>query len=144
MDIIFDIDGTIADCSARLHFLDKKPKDWTSFYQNVRQDEPFPVMITLLQTLFRANNVIILCTGRPEHVREDTLWWLHHYQVPFHTMFMRDNRDDRPDDKIKTMALEKMYARGFRPQLVFEDRDSCVQMWRAKGLQCCQVREGNY
>ena len=27
---------------------------------------------------------------------------------------------------------------------VFEDRDSCVKMWRALGLTCFQVADGSY
>ena len=31
MDVICDIDGTVADCSHRLHWIQSKPKNWKAF-----------------------------------------------------------------------------------------------------------------
>ena len=35
MDIIVDIDGTVADLEHRRHWLDCKPKNWKEFYKNI-------------------------------------------------------------------------------------------------------------
>jgi hypothetical protein len=32
MDILVDIDGTLADCTHRLHHIQKQPKDWDAFF----------------------------------------------------------------------------------------------------------------
>lgn len=46
-NIIFDIDGTLADPKDRLHFL--KKKDWNSFYDDCLDDAPIHNVIYLLQ-----------------------------------------------------------------------------------------------
>lgn len=33
--VIVDIDGTVADLSHRIHFIEGEKKDWDSFYNNV-------------------------------------------------------------------------------------------------------------
>jgi len=40
--------------------------------------------------------------------------------------------------------LIKMRRDGYDPTIVFEDRKSVVDMWRAKGLFVFQVAEGNF
>jgi FMN phosphatase YigB (HAD superfamily) len=35
MIYIFDIDGTLADISHRLHFIQQEPKDWRGFYSEM-------------------------------------------------------------------------------------------------------------
>ena len=67
--IVFDIDGTLADCSQRLHHIQKSPPDWDSFFAETEKDEPI---------------------------------------------------------------------------MVFEDRKRVADMWRSKGIRCCQVAPGDY
>ena len=64
MKYIFDIDGTLADCSQRLHFIqppeglvhfepgetDWKP-DWESFYKDCVNDKPIALTIEVLRAL---------------------------------------------------------------------------------------------
>jgi hypothetical protein len=33
--VIFDIDGTLADVSERIHRVKKKPKNWPAFFQGM-------------------------------------------------------------------------------------------------------------
>ena len=40
MFIIVDIDGTIADCSHRLHYIKGEKKDWNSFFKAAGKDKP--------------------------------------------------------------------------------------------------------
>ena len=40
--------------------------------------------------------------------------------------------------------LEKFKADGWKPELVFDDRSSVVDMWRSKGLRAVQVAPGDF
>lgn len=51
MIYIFDIDGTLADLSHRLHFIQKKPADWDGFFAACSDDAPIPEVIELIQRL---------------------------------------------------------------------------------------------
>jgi hypothetical protein len=48
---LFDIDGTIADLSHRLRFIEKKPKDWRRFFEAVSKDTPITHIIELANHL---------------------------------------------------------------------------------------------
>ena len=45
--VIFDIDGTLADVSERVHHLEKRPKDWDSFFKGMAQDKAVRSMVRL-------------------------------------------------------------------------------------------------
>jgi hypothetical protein len=59
-------------------------------------------------------------------------------------IFMRLIGDRRPSHVVKREGLLQARAEGFDPKLVFEDRKDDADMWRAEGLLCCQVAEGDY
>ena len=50
-DIIFDMDGTLADVSHRKHFVENNPKNWEAFYKAMINDKPNSpvIMIARLQ-----------------------------------------------------------------------------------------------
>lgn len=148
--IVFDIDGTLADCSQRLHHIQKSPPDWDAFFAETDKDEPIVEMCTLAFALQDARAPILFCTGRPEKTREATVRWLaDRGLMPNHEdagrcLFMRKDGDHRPDDVVKAELLVEMRDEGYEPIMVFEDRKRVVDMWRAKGIRCCQVAPGDY
>ena len=75
MDIIFDIDGTLLDISHRLHLIKKTPPDWEEFRNPLqkRWDEPRLPIIKVAIALHKAGHQVILCSGRRESERKDTL-----------------------------------------------------------------------
>ena len=40
--------------------------------------------------------------------------------------------------------LEDIKQEGLNPTLAFDDRDQVVKMWRGLGIECFQVREGDF
>lgn len=148
--IVFDIDGTLADCSQRLHHIQKSPPDWDSFFAETEKDEPIAEMCGLAFTLMRVRVLILFCTGRPEKTREATVRWLAgcalmpNLEDDGKRVFMRKDGDHRPDDVVKAELLEEMKDEGYEPIMVFEDRKRVVDMWRSKGIRCCQVAPGDY
>lgn len=103
--IIFDLDGTLADCEHRRHFvvkpkqpdctcdpesygfdgqscglhdyLDWKP-DWKSFYEACDKDTPIKPAVSLLYCLCDSHRLerVQIWSGRCESVREKTVEWL--------------------------------------------------------------------
>lgn len=143
---IFDVDGTIADCSHRLHFIDGSlgVKDWDAFYDACKEDEPITNVMRVLITLENSYEIIFI-TGRPERVQDITCDWLDfHMLLRPYQIFMRKDGDHRPDYQVKREIYETQIKDKYDVIGVFEDRDQCVQMWRDLGLQCYQVNEGNY
>lgn len=150
---IFDIDGVLADCSHRLHFIQREPKDWNNFFKTERilQDKPIQANVDLLLALtWRVGkDNILFVTGRKEEHREPTANWLYEKvfyasYFPAHTLFMRKDNDFRPDWTIKKEIYENQIKDKYEVFGVFEDRTRVVRMWRDLGLPCYQVCDGDY
>jgi hypothetical protein len=141
MFIVFDLDGTLSDPSHRIHFLEREKKDWRAFYAACGEDRPHYPIIRVLQALYLTGSDIEIWTGRSEEVREQTMTWLALEGIPHVNVKMREEGDHRPDTVLKLEWLESCSS---KPRLVFEDRASVVEMWRANGIPCCQVAEGKF
>ena len=156
MDIyIVDIDGTIADLTHRLHFIQGDKPDWDMFHATCGKDEPIGDVINIIKLLEDNNARTLFITGRPESSRHDTQKWLNIAWYNDHEnyigrgweedLFMRKDGDFRPDYIIKKEIYDsfsdemKGNIRG-----VFEDREQVVKMWRSLGLTCFQVKDGDY
>ncbi len=93
---------------------------------------------------------IIYCSGRPEEYRQSTLDWLKKFGAPQfsesieYPLYMRKDKDYRPDYVVKLELLEQMKADGFHPNLAFDDRDQVVKAWRSVGIRTLQVADGNF
>ncbi|MCL4297036.1 MAG: polynucleotide kinase [Anaerolineae bacterium] len=140
--VIFDIDGTLADISARQHHLLKKPKDWEAFFQGMARDKPIAPMLRLCNTLYEAGFQIILCSGRPEKYREETETWLSRYGVKCHALLLRPSNDRRSDVVIKREMLHTIERS--RIAFIVEDRSRVVNMWREEGFICLQCAPGEF
>lgn len=138
---VFDLDGTIADCSHRLHHIEKK--DWRAFFADCDKDEPIRHIIDLVKQLW-LNYSIIYVSGRSDECRDLTLLWMSDNGLPDGPIYMRKAGDHRPDHIVKSELLDQLLADGFQPIMAFDDRDQVVKMWRARGIPCAQVAEGNF
>lgn len=153
MDIIVDIDGTVADCSHRLHWIQSKPKNWKAFYAGIEHDKPILHTLEVIRCLAMAEdsydllNRIVFCTGRSEEYRNVTRTWLVKNGgswVLDCPLYMRSEGDHRPDYVVKEELLAKIQADGYYPKLAFEDRQQVVDMWRRNGIICYHVAKGDF
>ena len=140
--VIFDIDGTLADVSERIHHVKKKPKNWNAFFQGMAQDKAIHSMVRLCNVLYESGIKIILCSGRNEEHRPETVQWLAQQGVNYHELILRANGDKRSDTVVK----REMLASIERSQILFvvEDRSRVVEMWRSEGLVCLQCAPGEF
>ena len=143
-DIIFDMDGTLADINHRRHFVESKPKNWNSFYEGMIGDTPIQPVVMMAQLLKSAGHRIIIATGRPRKYNNITLQFLRDNDIPYDAAYLRTDKDYRPDTVVKENMLRKMKINGYDPTIAFDDRKSVVEMWRANGLFVFQVDEGNF
>lgn len=148
MDIIVDIDGTLADCTHRLRHIQSEPKDWNAFFEACGDDAPIHTVINMVRGLARVSpNRVVFCTGRPERTRHKTVAWLSDWldwDRAAIDIYMRPDETHAPDNVVKRKILEKIRADGFNPVLAIEDRQQVVDMWRSEGLVCAQVAVGDF
>lgn len=141
--VIFDIDGTLADLTHRLHHVKGSHKNYDKFFETVHLDAPIGDIIHLADVLNNADKVILLVSGRPEKTRQATEKWMQDNGVHYHGLFMRPDNDFRPDYIVKSQILDGILAEGFEIDFVVDDRPSVVAMWRERGLTCLQCRDWN-
>lgn len=139
---IFDLDGTLFDCSHRLYLIDGYPKDWRSFFAATPGDTPFPHIIELAHALGQKADLVFV-SGRSDECRAATCDQLRAHRLSG-PLYMRKAGDHRNDDIIKSELLDMVLADGYQPIMAFDDRDRVVAMWRARGIPCAQVAPGNF
>ena len=140
--VIFDIDGTLADVSERIHHVRKKPKNWNAFFEGMAQDKAIHSMVRLCNILYASGIQIILCSGRNEQHRTETVAWLAQQGVNYHELLLRKEHDRRSDTVVKREILATLDKN--RILFVVEDRSRVVEMWRSEGLVCLQCAPGEF
>lgn len=155
---IFDLDGTLADITHRLFWIEQKNKQWDAFYQACNRDKPIPHTISLLKALRKSGAEIWIWTGRSDEVAGPTEEWLYnngclkttmflHWEPfsPPETLMMRRAGDHTPDHELKYGWLANLDPpERNRIAGVFEDRSSVVRMWCDAGVPCYQVAPGDF
>jgi 2-hydroxy-3-keto-5-methylthiopentenyl-1-phosphate phosphatase len=150
--IIFDLDGTIANISHRVHYLKdyenpdgswNKKVNWSKFHNSISEDivvEPIKFMLNHLYSNFID---IIILTGRNNSVKKNTVKWLRDNEVSYDHLIMRPKNDYRSDTVFKLEQLKKLEKK-FKIHFIVEDRNRVVKMWRDEGYICLQCKEGDY
>lgn len=133
--VIVDIDGTLA-----LHAGLRGPYD-IALCEGDLLNEPVARAVALFD---RADDYIILLSGRQSEFREHTKRWLAKHQVPYDELWMRAVGDRRADDIVKTELFDAHVRDRFSVRFVLDDRDRLVALWRRMGLSCWQVNYGNF
>jgi hypothetical protein len=153
MHVVFDLDGTLTDPIARVnkHLIDhsrgyphkRDNVDWDAFFLDCDLDEPMPHTLETLRALHSDGHKVEIWTGRGAIARQKTNDWLMLHGVPqevIASMIMRTIGDHRDDDVMKA----DWTAHYGTPDLVFEDRNRVVAMWRRMGVPCFHVADGNF
>lgn len=145
MIYIFDIDGTLADCTHRLHFIQSKPADWRAFFAACPADQPIEQVIEVAKALQPIHSIKLI-TGRSNEIEEQTAQWINDQGIYFSDLLMRTEGDHREDYVVKAELLDELLKRYSLSSIaaVFEDRKQVVDMYRSKGLRVFQVADGNF
>ncbi len=149
-NVIFDVDGTIADCNHRRHFVDGSgPVDWDSFRAETVNDTPIDWVCSLAQKHVQSGDNVMFVSARNNSERGVTKFQIREWiGIDNPVLFMRPDGDYRPDDEFKRDTLQVI--RGVingDPDLVYDDRNRVVDMWRNEGIEVVQVVnrvEGNF
>jgi phosphoglycolate phosphatase-like HAD superfamily hydrolase len=103
--VLFDLDGTIADNSHRLHYFDRSTMNWDEYEEQCIYDPPFESTITMMKALKFVNKQVWIWTGRSDHVIKETQTWLHRMNVPYDQLIMRPTLDSTPNAMLKLRWL---------------------------------------
>lgn len=146
--IVFDIDGVLADCSHRLHYIQGENKDYDKFYsdEEIMKDKPIPHIGAIMGAYDSFNEYCaeesevhrIIISGRNEKCRQATIKWLkekHHTFVDEDELFLRPKNDYRPAHEVKEDLIKKYV--GFENILfAFDDDEKVNEMYKKHGVMC--------
>jgi hypothetical protein len=127
---VLDIDATLSDTSQRIHFLERKPKDWDSFFAHAKDDAVLDEGLAVATTLGAEHDIVYL-TGRPERLRRDTVKWLKDNGFPDGKLLMRGNNDRRPSVMMKLARLRTLAQERAIAVLVDDDVKVCAAAEKA-------------
>jgi len=144
--LIFDVDGTLMDIEHRRHLVSDGNNDWKTFLdpEVMKGDTPNTIVVEIAQNLRDAGAEIVVVSARNERHREVTEQQLRDANIEFSHLFLRADEDFRSDDEFKKDVLDALIEADWKPDLVFDDRDRVVDMWRANGIPCFQVAKGDF
>lgn len=134
--IIVDLNGTLADCQHRAHYIKSSPKKWDAYYAGMVDDPPITPTVELVRVLSLGGGKVVVWSGHPDIHYDKASSWLTKHAVPFDRLMMRKHNDFRKDTEIKVEMLAEIRASGLTPTLVIEDRMSVANTMRAYGLVC--------
>lgn len=132
--VLCDIDGTLA------HHVDRGPYQIEKCETDALNEE----VARILALCDRADDYIVLLSGRQSEFREHTERWLKANGVVYDELWMRAEGDRRPDDVVKSELFDAHVRDRFDVRFVLDDRDRVVALWRRLGLRCWQVAYGNF
>jgi predicted kinase len=133
--ILVDIDGTLAKMNGR------SPYEWN----RVGEDEPVQAVIDAVQAAAAMGDFIIVMSGRDGSCRGITEDWLNANLGDYWDyLYMRVEGDGRKDDIVKLELFNKYVRDVYDVRYVLDDRRQVVVMWRALGLACFQVADGDF
>jgi len=147
--VIFDLDGTLADISHRLHFIrsseekENFKKDWNSFNSGIPEDKLKLPIAALHKMCFDNGYNIAIVTGRSKDYQVETIKWLMNNQIHFDEIHFRPAGNYHSDYIVK----QEIYDKHFKERnvlFVVDDRDQVVEMWRRNGVTCLQCQKGDY
>ena len=128
-----------------------KKKDFNAFNSAMANDVINVPIVELHTMCHRAGYQIIYCTGRMERDRDVTINFLNKLSVtdnfvPEHLIMRANKRRSDPDWEVKQDMLHEILKTLDKENILFtvDDRQKVVDMWRANGLTCLQVAEGNF
>lgn len=143
-DVYCDIDGTIADCTHRRHWITGKKKDYKKFYSEMYADPVIEETAHIIRVLYDKGHRVVFGTGRPAEYRALIADWFFRNQIPYNALYTRATDDFRPDNIIKIELLEQMRKDGYNPKVAFDDRQRVVDALREAGLRVFQVDVGDF
>jgi hypothetical protein len=132
--VIVDMDGTLAFNNGKRGFYD----------DNCLSDDLSEAVKEQVLYQKSIGRTVIILSGRDTNALDSTTIWLDHHEVPYDKIYLRTFGDYRKDHVVKEDIYNKYIKGMYFVRLVYEDRESVVEMWRGLGLKCFQVDYGKY
>lgn len=135
--VVIDLDGTLADITHRLPLVQRKNKDFDSFYAAVGGDTVNAWCREIMSRFWCVGYEVVIVSARRANTETATRKWLTDNKVNFSQLrLLRADGDNTPDQILKMNWLAQYGADNIL--FVIDDRQKVVDAWRAAGVVCLQ------
>ena len=135
--IIFDMDGTLANVDSIRHYVistpDHRGKNFDAFHAASVDCPPHAAVVSHASVAHLLGHKIIIVTARKAMWRHHTAWWLALHGVPSDAMFMRGNKDSRPDYYVKKDILAAI-QHTWNVVHAVDDNPNVIRLWQENGI----------
>lgn len=133
--LVVDIDGTLAN--HKVGDSHRGPFDWS----RVGEDHLIEPVRNMVNTYYESGYIVILLSGREAVCRDETVRWLDKHGVRHDRLFMRAEKDHRPDTIIKMELFDQHIRDNYNVIGIVDDRLSVVRQWVKHGLFVFNVNQ---
>jgi mRNA-degrading endonuclease RelE of RelBE toxin-antitoxin system len=144
--MIVDMDGTLADVRGIRHHIvppDPMPKGWyKDFHAFHRESVNAPLNHSVRDQVLRAHMMgtkILIVTARKHMYRHHTAMFLAIHDIPSDALYMRGDKDGRPDYEVKKDILWKIRKRGYNVIHAIDDNDNVIKLWKSEGIPVTEI-----
>jgi hypothetical protein len=130
---IVDIDGTLADASARQYLLRSEPPEWRLFSLQAGSDPPIPLTVELVRLLSGCLPIVV-SSGRPSYAIDMTVHWLNEHAIPWDVVALRPENDTVPKVNHKLRVVDALRGSGLKPIIAVDDSSLVGQAYRDDGI----------
>lgn len=137
--VIFDLEGTLSDCSARIHHYEKKEYDaWNEEFLNDPINEK---TAGLLRGYVQCGTKIIICTAKNVGHKADVEKWLAKNDLlkKICDIFYRGKLDSRSAITVKRDML-RIIEDKYTVAAAYDDREDICEMYTRNGVESLLVK----
>lgn len=138
--VIFDMDGTLADVRGIRHHIVPpipKPKGWyKDFHAFHSESVNVPVNESVRNHALCASilgNAVLVVTARRAMYRHQTAWFLALHGIPSDALYMRGDKDGRPDYEVKKDILRQI-SLIYNVIHAVDDNPAVIKLWEENGI----------
>lgn len=131
--VIVDVDGTLVNVDTIRHYVVGDHKDYDHFHKASTWCPANQWVIDAIQERESNGQTILVVTARAERFRAGTVGWLDGHNVPYESLHMRANGDERHDSDIKRDILRQLQKR-YTITAAYDDNPHIIALWRAERI----------
>lgn len=136
-----DMDGTLADCGHRLHWVERKPKNYDAFEAECHKDPINKAVLSVIRGAEAQDIEVLIVSARMDNRRHLTEQWLEKHNIKYSALYMRKHGDSRKDDIVKKELLDKLREDGYTLLYAIDDRKRVKRMLVENGVFVLDVNQ---
>lgn len=137
--VICGLDGVLALMDHRLPYLQNEfgEPDWAGFHKACIHDMPNLPLIYRLNQAHQIGTRIVIISGRNVSTRQQTLQWLHQWQISYDDLWLSPSNSSQAIYKFKQNVLARNYPRQqVRRVYEFAQHIDTARDFNRKGIPC--------